>query len=193
MSLSLIYYDIATYAILLCTFLCVMVIYYLLEVSKLYSSNLLLSEEWNILEFLWTVIPTVLVSVLCVLNLSFIYFDSELEAEELVKVIGRQWYWSYDDSFNGFYDSYYSDALTYNVDNPMVLHFNKTTRILVSSSDVIHSFSIPDLGLKMDGIPGRINHLSYLPDRVGVFVGYCSELCGVGHSFMPICIEVVKN
>nr|YP_009305442.1 cytochrome c oxidase subunit II [Gyrodactylus brachymystacis]AMO02267.1 cytochrome c oxidase subunit II [Gyrodactylus brachymystacis] len=193
MSLSLIYYDIATYAILLCTFLCIMVIYYLLEVSKLYNSNLLLSNEWNILEFLWTVIPTVLVSVLCVLNLSFIYFDSELEAEELVKVIGRQWYWSYDDSFNGFYDSYYSDALTYNVDNPMVLHFNKTTRILVSSSDVIHSFSVPDLGLKMDGIPGRINHLSYLPDRVGVFVGYCSELCGVGHSFMPICIEVVKN
>nr|YP_001974731.1 cytochrome c oxidase subunit II [Gyrodactylus derjavinoides]ABX59341.1 cytochrome c oxidase subunit II [Gyrodactylus derjavinoides] len=193
MSLSLIYYDIATYAILLCTFLCILVIYYLIEVSYLYNSNLLLSNEWNILEFLWTVIPTVLVSVLCVLNLSFIYFDSELEAEELIKVIGRQWYWSYDDSFNGFYNSYYSDVLTYNVDNPMVLHFNKTTRILVSSSDVIHSFSVPDLGLKMDGIPGRINHLSYLPDRVGVFVGYCSELCGVGHSFMPICIEVVKN
>nr|YP_009309700.1 cytochrome c oxidase subunit II [Gyrodactylus parvae]AKP19687.1 cytochrome c oxidase subunit II [Gyrodactylus parvae] len=193
MSLSLIYYDIVTYTILLCTFLCIMVIYYLFEVSNLYNSNLLLSNEWNILELLWTVIPTVLVSILCVLNLSFIYFDSELEAEELIKVIGRQWYWSYDDSFNGFYDSYYSDVLTYNVDNPMVLHFNKTTRILVSSSDVIHSFSVPDLGLKMDGIPGRINHLSYLPDRVGVFVGYCSELCGVGHSFMPICIEVVKN
>uniref|UniRef100_A0AAU7AN97 Cytochrome c oxidase subunit 2 n=1 Tax=Gyrodactylus pseudorasborae TaxID=3032919 RepID=A0AAU7AN97_9PLAT len=193
MSLSLIYYDIVTYTILLCTFLCIMVIYYLFEISSLYNSNLLLSNEWNILELLWTVIPTLLVSVLCVLNLSFIYFDSELEAEELIKVIGRQWYWSYDDSFNGFYDSYYSDVLTYNVDNPMVLQFNKTTRILVSSSDVIHSFSVPDLGLKMDGIPGRINHLSYLPDRVGVFVGYCSELCGVGHSFMPICIEVVKN
>nr|YP_009251073.1 cytochrome c oxidase subunit II [Gyrodactylus kobayashii]AMZ79735.1 cytochrome c oxidase subunit II [Gyrodactylus kobayashii] len=193
MSLSLIYYDIATYTILLCTFLCILVIYYLFELGMLYNSNLMLSNEWNLLEFVWTLIPTLLVSVLCILNLSFIYFDSELEAEELVKVIGRQWYWSYDDSFNGFYDSYYSEALTYNVDNPMVLRFNKTTRILVSSSDVIHSFSVPDLGLKMDGIPGRINHLTYLPDRVGVFVGYCSELCGVGHSFMPICIEVVKN
>nr|YP_009572234.1 cytochrome c oxidase subunit II [Gyrodactylus gurleyi]AMZ79747.1 cytochrome c oxidase subunit II [Gyrodactylus gurleyi] len=193
MSLSLIYYDIATYAILLCTFLCILVIYYLLELSFLYNSNLMLSNEWNLLELIWTVIPTILVSVLCVLNLSFIYFDSELEAEELVKVIGRQWYWSYDDSFNGGYDSIYSSVLTYNVDNPMVLHFNKTTRILVSATDVIHSFSVPDLGLKMDGIPGRINHLTYFPDRIGVFVGYCSELCGVGHFFMPICIEVVKN
>nr|AKP19675.1 cytochrome c oxidase subunit II [Gyrodactylus sp. FY-2015] len=193
MSLSLIYYDIAAYGILLSTFLCLMVVYYIGALSNLNNSNLVISNEWDILELLWTVIPTILVFILCVLNLSFIYLDSELEAENLVKVIGRQWYWSYDDWFNGGYDSYFSDTLTYNVDNPLVLYYNQSTRILVSSSDVIHSFSVPDLGLKMDGIPGRINHLTYLPDRVGVFVGYCSELCGVGHSFMPICIEVVKN
>lgn len=64
-------------------------------------------------------------------------------------------------------------------------------RLLVTSDDVIHSFSVPALGIKMDGVPGRINCFMALFDRLGVFVGYCTELCGVGHGYMPIVVEVV--
>jgi len=193
MSLRLIYYDIVTYIRLLCVFLCVMVIIYIIELYTIKGKSVVQQNEVKKVEFAWTVIPTILVAILCVFKLRFIYFDSELEAEEVVKVMGRQWYWSYDDRFKGCYDSYYSNLLTYQVDKPMVLNFNKRTRILVRSSDVIHSFSVPDLGLKMDAVPGRINHLTYLPDRLGRFIGYCSELCGVGHSFMPIVVEVIRK
>nr|YP_009054579.1 cytochrome c oxidase subunit II [Paragyrodactylus variegatus]AIK25767.1 cytochrome c oxidase subunit II [Paragyrodactylus variegatus] len=192
MSLSLVYYDIVTYIVLLCIFLCVFVFYYLYDLSTL-SGQVVFLNEVGSLEFMWTFLPTILVSILCVFNLSFIYFDSELEVDDVVKVMGRQWLWSYEDSVSGLYNSNFTRCLVNSLDYPLVLNFNKVTRILISSSDVIHSFSVPDLGLKMDAIPGRINHLTYLPDRLGLFIGYCSELCGVGHAYMPIAVEVVRS
>nr|ADP24236.1 cytochrome c oxidase subunit II [Gyrodactylus major]QCX36156.1 cytochrome c oxidase subunit II [Gyrodactylus major]QCX36157.1 cytochrome c oxidase subunit II [Gyrodactylus major] len=184
MSLSLIYYDIVSYVIMLCFFICMFVIFFLFSLGLLIG-NINLTNEYKSLEFKWTFLPSILIALLCYLKLSFIYFDSELDSVDLVKVMGRQWYWSYEDSFKGCYDSYYSDILINSVDNPLVFNYKNSTRILISSSDVLHSFSVPALGLKMDAVPGRINHLTYLPDRLGNFIGYCSELCGVGHSFMP--------
>nr|QCX36137.1 cytochrome c oxidase subunit II [Gyrodactylus scleromystaci]QCX36138.1 cytochrome c oxidase subunit II [Gyrodactylus scleromystaci]QCX36139.1 cytochrome c oxidase subunit II [Gyrodactylus scleromystaci] len=184
MSLSLIYYDIVSYVVMLCFFMCVLTVFYLLFLG-FFSGNVILNKEFNNLEFKWTFIPSLFMSILCYLNLSFFYFDSELDTISIVKVMGRQWYWSYEDSFKGLYDSYHLSSLINSVDNPLVLTYNSSTRILMSSSDVLHSFSVPDLGLKMDAVPGRVNHLTYLPTRVGSFMGYCSELCGVGHSYMP--------
>nr|ADP24229.1 cytochrome c oxidase subunit II [Gyrodactylus superbus]ADP24230.1 cytochrome c oxidase subunit II [Gyrodactylus superbus] len=184
MSLSLMYYDIVSYVVMLCFFICMFVFFYLILLSSMVG-KVYLSKEFNILEFNWTLLPSLLIGLLCYFNLTFVYFDSELDTSDLVKVMGRQWYWSYDDSFNGLYDSYFSNVLIKSVDNPMVLNYGKSTRLLISSSDVLHSFSVPALGLKMDAVPGRVNHLTYLPDRLGSFMGYCSELCGVGHSFMP--------
>lgn len=77
------------------------------------------------------------------------------------------------------------------VDKPLRLYHNEPVCVFVTSADVIHSFALPSFSLKMDCVPGRINQILFCPDRVGVFVGYCSELCGAGHGHMPIVAEVV--
>lgn len=79
------------------------------------------------------------------------------------------------------------------VDKPLRMTLHKFHRLLVTSSDVIHSFSVPHFNIKLDAIPGRVNYVLYCPDHLGVFVGYCTELCGAGHAYMPIVIEVVKK
>jgi len=79
------------------------------------------------------------------------------------------------------------------VDKPLRLFFQSPCNILVTSADVIHSFSIPDLGIKVDAIPGRINQNYLFPDRMGIFSGYCTELCGAGHAYMPVVLEVLKR
>ncbi|VDP94368.1 unnamed protein product [Trichobilharzia regenti] len=88
------------------------------------------------------------------------------------------------------YDSYMTDFVG-GVKKPLRLTFNLPYSFLITSADVIHSFSVPDLGIKLDGVPGRINCLMSMIDRLGVYVGYCTELCGAGHGYMPIVVEVL--
>jgi len=110
----------------------------------------------------------------------------------IIKVVGRQWYWSYD-YYNGpSFDSLMENFLD-DVDKPLRVLFGLPCKFLVTSSDVIHSFSLPAAGIKIDGIPGRVNHLFYMPTHVGVEVGYCTELCGAGHAYMPVVIEIVSD
>lgn len=92
----------------------------------------------------------------------------------------------------GGYDSLMGDFLN-SVDKPLRLFSSVPYRFIVTSSDVIHSFVLPAFNIKIDAVPGRINQVSFLSDRVGVFVGYCSELCGAGHAYMPIVVEVVRG
>lgn len=114
--------------------------------------------------------------------------------DKVVKIIGSQWYWSYDNVLtgDGVYDSVMLD-FTDSVDKPLRLSMFITYTLLITASDVIHSFAIPNFNLKVDAIPGRINQAYLCPDRLGVFVGYCSELCGAGHAYMPIVLEIVKG
>jgi cytochrome c oxidase subunit 2 len=79
------------------------------------------------------------------------------------------------------------------VDKPLRFYLDTPHQLLVTSSDVIHSFAIPSFNIKVDAIPGRINQVMICPDRLGVFVGYCSELCGAGHAYMPIVAEVIPK
>lgn len=79
------------------------------------------------------------------------------------------------------------------VDKPARLEVGNVYRLLITSEDVIHRFSVPDLGIKIDGIPGRVNSILFMPHRVGKFVGYCRELCGARHAYMPIVVEIVKK
>lgn len=92
----------------------------------------------------------------------------------------------------GLYDSMMLDFID-SVDKPLRLWLNRPHQLIVTSSDVIHSFAIPRFNIKMDAIPGRINQLHFCPDRLGIFVGYCRELCGAGHAYMPIVAEVIKK
>lgn len=117
-----------------------------------------------------------------------------------IKVIGHQWYWRYEysDFFKKSFDSYivnnFNDKELFrllDVDNYLILPINCQIRFLVSAIDVIHSFTVPSLGIKIDAVPGRINQIGVFIQRVGVFFGQCSEICGINHRFIPIGVEVV--
>nr|AFD18215.1 cytochrome c oxidase subunit II [Diplorchis hangzhouensis] len=104
-------------------------------------------------------------------------------------IIGRQWYWSYSLG-EDIFDSYISELVN-TVDNCLVLKKGVNYLINVSSSDVVHSFSLPSADLKIDAVPGRVNSVVLNCNVSGVYIGYCSEFCGVGHSYMPIILEVL--
>lgn len=131
-----------------------------------------------------------------------------LDPAVTLKVIGHQWYWSYEysdytlsDSENAHinFDSYMinDDDLVVGglrlleVDNRIVLPVNTHIRVLITSADVLHSWAIPSFGLKVDACPGRLNQTTIFIKRLGTFYGQCSELCGTNHGFMPICVEIV--
>nr|AVE15686.1 cytochrome c oxidase subunit II [Hierodula chinensis] len=152
------------------------------------------------LEILWTVLPAVVLIFYALPSLRILYLIDENSNPTLtLKTIGHQWYWSYEysDFTNIEFDSYMipqNEMYLYNirlleVDNRTTLPMNTLTRILITSEDVIHSWTIPSIGVKADATPGRLNQATFWFNRPGVFYGQCSEICGVNHSFMPIVIE----
>lgn len=189
MKLSLLYYDIVCYVVAIRVFILVFV-YIMLYWGVFYGGVKSPDRESQRLELLWTIIPTFIVLTLCSMKVKYITSGLDCLSVETIKVVGHQWYWSYEYSV-GRYDSY-SLRDDFSVDKPMRLVYGNPYHLVVTSSDVIHSFFVPSLNLKMDAIPGRLNHLFYCPSQFGSFIGYCAELCGVNHSVMPIVIEVVQ-
>nr|UOU85112.1 cytochrome c oxidase subunit II [Nigrobaetis niger] len=158
--------------------------------------------EGQLIEVIWTVLPALTLIFIALPSLRLLYLLDEVGNPGLtLKTIGHQWYWSYEysDFMNLEFDSYMipSNELPLDgfrlldVDNRVVLPFLTQVRMLVSAADVIHSWTIPTLGVKVDGVPGRLNQTSFLMNRPGLFYGQCSEICGANHSFMPIVIESV--
>nr|UFJ44428.1 cytochrome c oxidase subunit 2 [Glypthelmins sp. LW2G] len=190
---NMLYLDLILYMIMLCSFIPIWVFFVL--GWQVCSSNdmTVLRNESNVVEFAWTVFPTLAVSVLCFLNLLCLGDEPMFGVVDIVKAIGCQWYWAYEiEGVENSYDSAMLDFLD-SVDKPLRVTQHVPHILLVTSSDVIHSFAVPSFNLKLDAIPGRINQTVFCPDRMGVFIGYCSELCGAGHAFMPIVIEVIKK
>lgn len=160
-----------------------------------------------VLELAWTVIPVLILIGIAFPSFRLLYFADRVEdADITIKAIGRQWYWSYEypDHGNFTFDAFMvSDTdlqegqprlLT--TDNAVVLPVDTNIRILVTASDVIHNFAMPQFGLKTDAVPGRINETwAYVPAEFAgrTFYGQCSELCGTGHAFMPIMIRMVTK
>nr|AKC58424.1 cytochrome c oxidase subunit 2 [Eurytrema pancreaticum] len=188
------YLDLVRYVLVLCCFI-PMWVFVVLGWQLLDSQvPLSLEDENNPVELAWTVIPTFAVLGLCYFNLRCLGYDYFTPAKYVAKIVGHQWYWSYDvpcPCGGGSYDSFMSDFIN-SVDKPLRLYSLCPYSLLVTSADVIHSFSLPSFSFKVDAVPGRINQVSFMADRVGVFVGYCSELCGAGHAYMPIVVEVVN-
>jgi len=123
-----------------------------------------------------------------------------VDPQVTVKAIGHQWYWSYEygDFKNFTIDSCVkpsegdrSTPRLLEVDHRCVLPVKTQIRMIISSADVIHSWALPELGVKMDGVPGRLNQVPLYIERPGVYRGMCSELCGVNHAYMPIVVEAV--
>nr|QXF68454.1 cytochrome c oxidase subunit II [Asiadodis yunnanensis] len=152
------------------------------------------------LEILWTILPAVVLIFIALPSLRILYLIDENSNPTLtLKTIGHQWYWSYEysDFTDIEFDSYMTPQKELNlnnirlleVDNRTTLPMNTLTRILITSEDVIHSWTIPSIGVKADATPGRLNQATFWFNRPGIFYGQCSEICGANHSFMPIVIE----
>lgn len=138
--------------------------------------------------------------MLCFINvLCGADFDYTYTHRTPIKIVGHQWYWEVSQEvFKGVrwgmeqFDSLMTDFIS-SVDKPIILERGKTYQLLVTSADVIHSFSSVGMGVKIDACPGRVNSVSIRSKEVGCFVGYCTELCGAGHAYMPIVFECVKK
>nr|YP_005353010.1 cytochrome c oxidase subunit II [Philanthus triangulum]AET62610.1 cytochrome c oxidase subunit II [Philanthus triangulum]QNV11904.1 cytochrome c oxidase subunit II [Philanthus triangulum] len=200
MNMTLFVYELAMLMIILITSI-IMYLMLTLFTNKFINRNLL---HGNTIELIWTIIPILILFKLAIPSLKLLYMMDELldPLTYTVKVIGHQWYWSYEyPEFNNFsFDSYMinnNEELNLfrllDVDNRMVLPIFNPTRILITSSDVIHSWAIPSLGIKVDATPGRINQSNVVLLRYGLFFGQCSEICGANHSFMPIVIESTNS
>jgi len=159
----------------------------------------------TLIEVLWTVIPVIILVAIAVPSLRLLYYqDRAVDAEMTIKAIGKQWYWTYeypdigeDISFDAVMLE--EEELTegqyrlLETDTRVVVPVDTTVRLLVTADDVIHAWTIPAFGVKVDGIPGRVNEAWFKATKEGVFYGQCSELCGAYHAFMPINVEVVSK
>ena len=156
------------------------------------------------LEIVWTLIPVGVLAAIAVPSFVLLYSMDELINPAItIKAIGHQWYWSYeysDGEDNINFDSYMvpeddleiGDLRLLEVDEPIYLPVNTHVRVIVTAADVLHSWAVPSLGVKVDAVPGRLNQTSIFIKREGTFYGQCSELCGVNHGFMPIVVKGVS-
>lgn len=174
--------------------------YDLVKVNKITHNTLL--------ELIWTIIPTVILIYIAIPSFILLYaMDEVIQPTITFKAVGHQWYWSYEYSYitskvtkrlNFDSNLIYEDELKLGelrllqVDKVFVLPVNTHINVLVTSHDVIHSWALPSLGVKIDAIPGRLNKFPLFIKREGVFYGQCSELCGVNHGFMPIVVKAVS-
>ena len=160
--------------------------------------------EHQIIETFWTIIPAFILVYIALPSLWILYLlDEVFNPNVTIKAIGHQWYWRYEysDLHQVQFESYIIPTSTLpennfrllETDNRVVLPINNQIRILVSSTDVIHSWTIPALGVKVDAIPGRLNQIRFNINRPGLFYGQCSEICGANHRFIPIVVEGIST
>jgi len=189
------------YTLIILTLIIILVFYGLLSLlsATLTSQHFLEAQG---LETVWTVIPAIILVFIAFPSLKILYLMDEIKNPFLtIKVIGNQWYWSYEytDYKRIELDSYMIPPKDLEkglprlleVDKRLVIPFKNPIRALITSNDVLHSWAIPSLGIKMDAVPGRLNQTSFLIKRTGLFYGQCSEICGANHRFMPIVIESI--
>nr|WDE20741.1 cytochrome c oxidase subunit II [Callimerus inbasalis] len=159
--------------------------------------------EGQMIELIWTILPAITLIFIALPSLKLIYILDEVNNPSIsIKTMGHQWYWSYEysDFKNIEFDSYMiplNESNLWNfrlldVDNRIIIPFKSQIRMLISSADVIHSWTIPSMGVKIDATPGRLNQISFSSERTGLFYGQCSEICGANHSFMPIVLESIS-
>lgn len=178
------------------------------------NKTLLDFNHSEIIEIIWTSLPTLILLSLASPSFSLLYSLDEISCPDLtLKIIGHQWYWSYEISdFNSCsktknlrYSAYMlsNEFLIKNsklgflrlleTNKKVVLPINTHLRLLITSVDVLHSWAVPSFGIKVDACPGRLNQANLFIKRFGFFFGQCSEICGVNHGFMPIAILAVPS
>ncbi len=159
------------------------------------------------IEIIWTLVPAILLMIIAVPSFSLLYaVDEVVNPSITLKIVGNQWYWNYqysdyenDDQESIIFDSYLlpenelslGNLRLLEVDNRVVLPIDTHIRLIVTSADVLHCWTIPSFGVKIDACPGRLNESSLFVERQGVFYGQCSEICGINHGFIPIAVEML--
>ena len=163
---------------------------------KTYSTRIVAD---HLVERVWTVLPIVVLVFLVYPSIYLLYLIDEGRVDFLctLKVIGHQWYWRYkiDGLINLDIDSYMDvdgAVRLLDVDNRVVIPAQENIRALITSRDVLHSWALPSLGIKMDAIPGRLNQFIFIVIMNSIIHGQCREICGINHSFMPIVLEAVR-
>jgi cytochrome c oxidase subunit 2 len=186
------------YIIIILTLIFVIVLY-VLVIFKINDFSKIKSSDNHELEVLWTFLPGIVLILIALPSLRLLYITEEIKENRInIKTIGHQWYWSYE----------YSDFKTLefdrfilplenikqfrllDVDNHTTLPEKTPLQLFVSSSDVLHSWTIPNLGIKTDCAPGRLNVVNFFRTKPGIFFGQCSEICGTNHSFIPIVLDI---
>ena len=156
------------------------------------------------LEVLWTLIPIIILIVIAIPSFRVLYYNDRTENPEMtLKIIGYQWYWNYEYPDHGgiSFDSYMvadeditdDQVRLLSTDTQVVLPVDTDIQLLISAGDVLHSWTIPAFGVKMDAIPGRWNEAWVNISKPGIYYGQCSELCGKDHAYMPIEIKAVSK
>lgn len=173
-------------------------------ISSIINSNIdqhiLESQE---LELFWTIVPRFILIFIGLPSIRLLYILDEVYQPIItLKTTGHQWYWSYEYSdFNNIeFDSYLiplgeqinSITRLLDVDNRIIIPINSQIRTLISAADVLHSWTIPSIGIKADATPGRLNQVNFYSTRPGLYFGQCSEICGTNHRFIPIVLERVS-
>lgn len=177
-------------------------IYVLIRFSKKNNPIPSKNSHNTLIEVVWTIIPLIIVGFIAIPSIKLLSYEEKIpEPEMTVKVVGYQWYWSYeyvdheDVSFdsNIRYDLEPGELRLFEVDNRLVVPVNTNIKIQVTGADVIHSWAVPAFGVKKDAIPGRLNETWVNIKDEGVYYGQCSELCGILHGFMPIVVEAMNK
>nr|ACY09427.1 cytochrome c oxidase subunit II [Phanerotoma flava] len=193
------FYD---FVMMILIMIMIFILYFILWIFKNMMIDMMILHN-QLVEIIWTIFPMLILIFMALPSLKILYMFEELVNPFLtIKVLGHQWYWSYEysDFYNIYFDSYmlnFNNNELFNnrlldVDNYLVLPMKMNIRLLISSMDVIHSWALPVLMVKVDSVPGRINQIIFNSLFSGLIYGQCSEICGMNHSFMPIVVEVVN-
>lgn len=190
------FHDFTIIILIFITLIITFIIYKIIN-NKLIDRFLL---QGHTIELIWTITPIFILIFIAIPSIKILYLTDETHSNKLtIKSIGHQWYWRYEysDFINLNFDSFIippqllepNNFRLLDVDNRCIIPFNFPIRILTTSIDVIHSWTVPSLGIKIDSTPGRLNQSFLFSYRPGLFFGQCSEICGINHSFIPIVIE----
>lgn len=162
-----------------------------------FNSKLLLENQY--LEFVWTAIPIIIIIFFIKKSIYVLYLNNEIKLSNLtIKIFGNQWFWNYEllnnkNSINSYIINFSCFNLNYlETDNSIFLPRNFQVLLIISSLDVIHSWTLPSINLKLDALPSQLNSSVIKINKMGILYGQCSEVCGVNHSFMPIKLESIK-
>ena len=184
-------------------FVSVLLLIVLVRFNKTANPNPSKTSHNTFIEIIWTVVPIMILVFIAIPSFKLLYFKDRVPpADMTIKATGNQWFWSYEYPASNFgFDTFMvadkdlkpGELRLLTTDNHVVVPVGKTIRVLVTASDVIHSWAVPAFGVKEDGEPGRINETWFRADKEGIYYGQCSELCGIHHGFMPIEVEVVSQ